>query len=63
MGNLMLRSVSKKKVEVLGNVPTDFFGLSAKDIDGNLIKFSSYQLTNNNPNGKKAFLIVNVACD
>lgn len=32
-----------------------FFDLEAKDIDGNLVKFSSLK-------GAKAFIVVNVAC-
>ena len=58
-----MKSIAKKKTEVIQNIPNNFFGISAKDIDGNMIKFSSYQLSESNPNGKKVFLIVNVACD
>ena len=45
----------KKGTEKLANSSKSFFNLEAKNIDGELINFSSYE-------GKiKAFLIVNVA--
>ena len=60
---MMMKAIAKKKTELIENIPKNFFELSAKDIDGNLVKFSSYQLSETNSKGKKAFLVVNVACD
>ncbi len=46
--------VFKKKKEKLFDIPKSFWELTAKDIDGNDVKFEDYK-------GKKAFIIVNVA--
>lgn len=44
----------KKAKEKLDKPLKSFFDFSAKDIDGNMVNFSSYK-------GKKAFIVVNVA--
>ena len=44
----------KNKKEKLQKPAKTFFEMSAKDIDGNMVDFSSYK-------SKKAFIIVNVA--
>jgi glutathione peroxidase len=51
MGALFFKSGSDK----LAKQQKNFWELEARDIDGNLVKFSSLK-------GGKAFLIVNVAC-
>ena len=63
MGSMMMKAIARKKTELIENIPKNFFDLSAKDIDGNMIKFCSYKLSDSNKDGKKAFLVVNVACD
>ncbi len=47
--------VHKTGKDKLNTSPTSFFDLKAKDIEGNLIDFGIYK-------GKKAILVVNVAC-
>lgn len=44
----------KNKKEKLAKPIKTFFGLSAKDIDGNMVDFAIYK-------SKKAFIVVNVA--
>jgi hypothetical protein len=51
MGALVFKSGSEK----LEGVPKSFFELQAKDIRGKAIPFSEYR-------GRKAILVVNVAC-
>ena len=50
MGSIFFKT-SKEKLE---KPLKTFFDMSAKDIDGNMVNFSSYK-------SKKAFIIVNVA--
>lgn len=52
MGSIFFKSGSDK----LGKQEKGFWDLEAKDIDGNLVKFSSLK------GQSKAFVIVNVAC-
>ena len=63
MGSLAFKAITKKGKEFFNNVPNDFFSLSAPDIDGKLTEFSSFNLQSQPSAGKKAFLVVNVACD
>lgn len=44
----------KKSKEKLEKPVKTFFDFSAKDIDGNMVSFSTFK-------GKKAFIVVNVA--
>lgn len=56
MGSAIGKAFFKKGTTAIkSTAPSSFFDLQAKDIDGNLINFSSYK-------GKKAIMVVNVAC-
>lgn len=55
MGAAIKALVHKSGTEELGDFQKSFFEFKVKDIEGTLIDFSIYK-------GKKAILIVNVAC-
>lgn len=63
MGSLVGKIIHKRKKETLTNIPSSFFDLSALNITGQPVQFSTLRLDEANPSGKKAFLIVNVACE
>lgn len=56
MGKLLSKAVFKSGTNTIAKeVPHDFFDLQAKDIDGKVVEFNVFK-------GKKALMIVNVAC-
>jgi hypothetical protein len=56
MGKLISTAVFKSGSESLkAKVPDSFFDFKIKNLDGKVIDFKDYK-------GKKAFIIVNVAC-
>ena len=63
MGGLVGKMFFKRKKEVLTQIPDSFFDLTAKEIGGQPVKFSNLRLDEGNPSGKRAFLVVNVACE
>lgn len=63
MGGLVGKMFFKKKKEVLTQIPSSFFDLTAKEIGGEPVQFSNLRLDEGNPSGKRAFLVVNVACE
>jgi hypothetical protein len=56
MGGLMSKLVFKKGSEGLTKeVPDSFFDFKVRNIDGNIVDFSTYK-------GNKVIMVVNVAC-